>query len=82
MADPKIVKFLGIKDKGHTKEAETLRKRRNKANDSKDCEEGGLPKALSYYSIIRLLIVDFKKTIIQHILNDLIYSHVSNMRGS
>ena len=66
MADPKIVKFLGIKDKGHTKEAETLRKRRNKANDSKDCEEGGLPKALSY-SIIRLLIVELKKTIIHHI---------------
>ena len=49
------------------KEAETLRKRRNKANDSKDCEEGGLPKALSYYSIIRLLIVELKKTIIHHI---------------
>ena len=49
------------------KEAETLRKRRNKANDSKDCEGGGLPKALCYYSIIRLLIVKLKKTIIHHI---------------
>ena len=44
-------------------EAETLTKRPNKANDSRGCEEGGLPKAQLYHSIIR----DLKKIIIHHI---------------